>query len=92
MRRILKYTDIQKKLTPHAFRYTNISTMTEAGGELPTIMERVGHEDPNTTLNVYTHATNKMKVKSIINISIHNREILNKLSLWEKMSVFYWFS
>lgn len=81
MKRILKYTNIKKKLTPHAFRHTHISMMTEAGDELPTIMERVGHEDPNTTLKVYTHVTNKMKVKSIENISTHNSEILNKLSL-----------
>lgn len=81
MRRILKYTDIKKKLTPHSFRHTHISMMTEAGNELPTIMERVGHEDPNTTLKVYTHVTNKMKVKSMKKMGVTHNEILNKLSL-----------
>lgn len=81
MRRILKYVGIEKNLTPHSFRHTHISMMTEAGDELPTIMERVGHEDPNTTLKVYTHVTNKMKVKSVENISNHNSAILKKLNL-----------
>lgn len=81
MRRLMKHINLEKKLTPHAFRHTHISMLAEAGTELPTIMERVGHEDPNTTLKVYTHVTNKMKVKSIENISNHNREILKKLNL-----------
>src|SRR5699024_5796346 len=63
MRRILRYTDIKKILTPHDFRHTHISLLTESGVDLPTIMQRVGHEDPETTLKVYTHVTEKMKVR-----------------------------
>ncbi|GIN58009.1 hypothetical protein J8TS2_23280 [Lederbergia ruris] len=29
--------------------------------DLPTIMQRVGHEDMETTVGIYTHVTNKMK-------------------------------
>lgn len=35
--------------------------MTEAGIDLATIMEEVGHEDMKITMKIYTHATNKMK-------------------------------
>src|SRR5699024_11176846 len=70
MRRIMKYIDIGKKLTPHSFRHSHISMMTESGIDLPTIMQRVGHEDPDTTLKVYTHVTEKMKVKSMDNLSM----------------------
>jgi len=65
MKRIMKYIGIKKGLTPHSFRHTHISMMTKSGVDLPTIMKRVGHEDPDTTLKVYTHVTNKMKVKSV---------------------------
>lgn len=80
MRRILRYVDIEKKLTPHSFRHTHISMMTESKVDLPTIMERVGHEDPETTLRVYTHVTNKMKVRSIKNVTEHQINLLEKLS------------
>jgi len=54
--------------------------MTEAGVDLPTIMKRVGHEDPDTTLKVYTHVTEKMKVESIDQIATMNKGLLQKLS------------
>ncbi|WP_353057139.1 MULTISPECIES: hypothetical protein [Paenibacillus] len=34
--------------------------LAEAGVVLKTIMQRVGHDDPDTTLKVYTHVTDKM--------------------------------
>lgn len=80
MRRLLKFSGINKKLTPHSFRHTHISMLTESGAELPTIMERVGHVDPNTTLKVYTHVTNKMKLKSVENLTTFNKELLDKIS------------
>jgi len=80
MRRLLKFTDMEKHLTQHAFRHTHIFMMTEAGSELPTIMKKVGHEDPNTILKVYTHVTEKMKVKSVENVTLHHTDILDKLS------------
>lgn len=61
MARLLERTSINKSATPHIFRHTHISMMTEAGIDLNTIMERVGHDDMQTTLKVYTHVTNKMK-------------------------------
>ncbi|MBW8350730.1 site-specific integrase [Bacillus sp. IITD106] len=61
MNRILDKTSIKKHATPHIFRHTHISMLTEAGVDLPTIMQRVGHEDMETTVGIYTHVTNKMK-------------------------------
>lgn len=82
MQRLLKVLDIKKDLTPHSFRHTYISMSTEAGVDLPTIMQKVGHEDPDTTLKVYTHVTEKMKVRSVKNVSLHHRDILEKLSFY----------
>lgn len=69
MNRILTMTNITKKATPHIFRHTHISMLTEAGVDIPTIMERVGHSDMKTTMQVYTHVTKKMKENSINKVS-----------------------
>lgn len=62
MKRLLNdHADIEKIATPHIFRHTHISMLTESGVDLPTIMERVGHSDSNTTLQIYTHVTKKMR-------------------------------
>lgn len=79
MKRLLKFCDIKKNLTPHSFRHTHFSMLTESGTELSTIMERVGHVDPNTTLKVYTHVTEKMKIKSVENVTEIHNNILEKL-------------
>ncbi|CRH91915.1 Site-specific recombinase XerD [Chlamydia trachomatis] len=34
--------------------------LTELNVPLKAIMERVGHSNPNTTLKIYTHVTQKM--------------------------------
>src|SRR5699024_8647337 len=79
MKRVLKLIKIKKKLTPHSFRHTHITMLAESGTDLSTIMERVGHVDPNTTLKVYTHITDKMKKKSIKNIDLSYDHILDNL-------------
>ncbi|MUV39431.1 Integrase [Lentibacillus sp. JNUCC-1] len=78
MKRLLKKTSIKKHATPHIFRHTHISMMTEAGIDLPTIMERVGHEDAHTTMRIYTHVTKKMKRKAPEKLSNLYKEILQK--------------
>ncbi|WP_106494737.1 site-specific integrase [Lentibacillus sp. Marseille-P4043] len=72
-------TNKARTMTPHSFRHTHISMMTEAGVDLHT-MKRIGHEDPDTTLKVYTHVTEKMKIKSINGITSMNGDLLQKLS------------
>ena len=50
-----------KHLTTHIFRHTHISMLTELGVPLKAIMQRVGHNDPKTTLSVYSHVTESMQ-------------------------------
>lgn len=50
-----------KDITSHIFRHTHISRLAEAGQTIPAIMQRVGHSDSKTTLEIYMHVTNKMK-------------------------------
>lgn len=46
-----------KSITSHIFRHTHISLLCELGIPLKAIMSRVGHNDPNTTLGIYSHVT-----------------------------------
>ena len=52
-----------KHISSHIFRHTHISILAEKGVELKAIMNRVGHNDPNTTLSIYTHVTEAMQEK-----------------------------
>lgn len=57
----LKLVHIEgKHITSHIFRHTHISMLAEKGVQLKAIMQRVGHNDPNTTLSIYTHVTSAM--------------------------------
>ncbi|RKD25962.1 hypothetical protein BEP19_03285 [Ammoniphilus oxalaticus] len=76
MNRLMQKTAIKKNATPHTFRHTHISMLTEAGVDIATIMERVGHEDIKTTMRVYTHVTNKMREEASEKISISYGNLL----------------
>ena len=52
------------KLTSHVFRHSHVSLLAELGFHIREIMERVGHSDEKTTIQIYTHVTEKMKQNS----------------------------
>ncbi|MFB9326966.1 tyrosine-type recombinase/integrase [Paenibacillus aurantiacus] len=81
--RIMRKTSIQKHVTSHTFRHTHISMLTEAGVDLKTIMARVGHDDPDTTLRIYTHVTDKMKKDARVKVHDHFKDILPSTILQE---------
>ena len=81
MTRIVNKTSIKKNATPHIFRHTHISMLTEAGVDIATIMARVGHEDIKTTMKVYTHVTNKMKKNASIKINDLYGNILQNINI-----------
>jgi integrase len=56
-----KKAGISKPVTSHYLRHTHISFLAELNIPIKVVMERVGHTDASTTLQVYTHVTNKMK-------------------------------
>lgn len=80
MNRILKHVAFKKHITPHIFRHTHISMLTEAGADISTIMERVGHEDMETTMKVYTHVTEKMKKSAPKKITNLYGNIIEKIT------------
>lgn len=60
---------IKKNVTSHIMRHTHISILSELGLPLKTIMERVGHQKAETTLQIYSHVTKDM-----------HEELINKLN------------
>lgn len=58
--RILRSLKLPRHVTTHVLRHTHIFLLAELGVPLKTIMERVGHVNPRTTLAVYSHASEKM--------------------------------
>ena len=72
--KLLKQVHIEgKHLTTHIFRHTHISILAELGIPLKAIMQRVGHNDPATTLSIYTHVTQHMKNDIVDKLNSRNR-------------------
>ncbi|MDN4493082.1 site-specific integrase [Ureibacillus aquaedulcis] len=53
------------KITTHGLRHTYCSLLFEAGATIPEVQERLGHDDVQTTMNIYTHITKKAKENTI---------------------------
>ncbi|MGY3748108.1 site-specific integrase [Vagococcus salmoninarum] len=48
-------------ITIHGFRHTHCSILFEAGLSIKDVQDRLGHSDIHTTMNIYTHVTEKQK-------------------------------
>lgn len=59
-----------KSLTTHIFRHTHITLLIEMNTPLKAIMQRVGHHDVKTTMEIYTHYSSKMneEMQSKVNL------------------------
>lgn len=51
---------ITKYVTTHTLRHNHISLLRQLGVSIKAIMERVGHTDHKTTLQIYSHVTEQM--------------------------------
>lgn len=52
-----------KRITSHGFRHTHCSLLFEAGATIKEVQERLGHENIQTTMDIYAHVTQKAKDK-----------------------------
>lgn len=59
---------VNKHITSHTMRHTHISLLSQLGVSLKAIMQRVGHTDHKTTLQIYSHVTEQM-----------DKDMMNKL-------------
>lgn len=73
----VSYRTILNSLQPlninsHIFRHTHVALLIEQNVPIKVISERLGHSEISTTLNIYTHVTENMKVdlrKKLENLS-----------------------
>lgn len=61
MSRVLEISKLPESITPHLLRHTFTSLMAEAGVEIDTIQDMLGHEDDVITKRVYLHVTQTRK-------------------------------
>jgi integrase len=61
LERLVKIAKLNQRVTPHTFRHTHTSLLAEAGVDLVTIMDRLGHKDDSITRDIYLHITKQVK-------------------------------
>ena len=58
---ILKKNGLPEKLNVHSLRHSNASLLIANGADVATVAGLLGHSQPSTTLDIYTHAFDKNK-------------------------------
>ena len=58
---ILKKHSLPEYLNVHSLRHTNASLLIANGTDVATVAGLLGHSQPSTTLDIYTHAFDKNK-------------------------------
>ena len=58
-KKILKANDLPTDLNVHSLRHTAASLFIASGTDVGTVAGLLGHSQPSTTLDIYTHAFDK---------------------------------
>ena len=60
-----------KKITMHGFRHSHCSLLFEMGTPIQVVQERLGHSNIKTTMDIYTHVTEKQRDEIAENFAKH---------------------
>ncbi|MPQ43334.1 tyrosine-type recombinase/integrase [Clostridium tarantellae] len=60
----------------HSLRHTHATMLLEGGANIKDIQQRLGHTNLSTTMDIYSHVTQKMKTDSV---NIFETQIATKL-------------
>ncbi len=63
--RVIHYDLGNELFHAHCLRHTHGTILAEQGVNPKTVMERLGHKDIKTTLQIYTFNTDKMQSKAV---------------------------
>ena len=60
-KKILKANGLPENLNVHSLRHTNASLLIAGGTDVTTVAGLLGHSQPSTTLDIYSHSFDKNK-------------------------------
>ncbi len=68
--------ELQIEFNFHSLRHTHATMLLEGGANIKDIQDRLGHSSLSTTMNIYSHVTNKMKndTVNILENMINNKK------------------
>ncbi|WP_404591573.1 tyrosine-type recombinase/integrase [Enterococcus sp. UD-01] len=64
----IHHTDFYK-ITIHQMRHTHASLLFESGANLKDVQAKLGYEEMQTTMNIYTHVTETKSKKTVDNFA-----------------------
>ncbi|WP_125705519.1 tyrosine-type recombinase/integrase [Lacticaseibacillus daqingensis] len=64
-----EHPQLSHPITTHGFRHSHASACFAAGMTIKEVQDRLGHEDAQTTLNVYTHVTKGQGEKAAVKVA-----------------------
>ncbi|MCI2170715.1 tyrosine-type recombinase/integrase [Schleiferilactobacillus perolens] len=63
--------NIKHRITVHGFRHSHASALFAAGADIKEVQNRLGHENVQTTLDIYTHVTENQKEQAAEKLSAY---------------------